>query len=284
MTPENMFWVGMPMSPDDLNGNMPCFLQLPDIWSIPRIEATLRSEESIKIMDIATGTGVWLFALEASAPTTWNLEGSDISADQFTKRPNSRCNFGVLDIKKPIPEHLHGAFDLLHIRMLLGGLTTPDWSMVAAHVYQLLKPGGWIQWHEIDSPRMQFFPITADASVKHSQALLNTCVRGYQRIDRFMAEDMELFTERVTSAGFVACELHQPSSDRVPEMRQEASLTMHTAVSTALKYLVKADPSFGMSSEQAEELTLKSLEEVKRENMYWRWDMCIVTARKPSSV
>jgi hypothetical protein len=250
----------------------------------PRIQSALQAEESILIMDVSTGTGVWLFALEASAPTTWNLEGSDISADQCTERPNSRCTFGVLDVKKPVPTELHGTFDLVHIRMLLGGLTTPDWSMVAANEYQLLKPGGWIQWHEIDSPRMQFFPATAEASVKHSQALLTACVRGYQRIDRFMADDMELFAERVTSAGFIDCELHRPSSDRIPEMRQEASLTMHAAVSAALKYLVKADPTFGITGEEAEDLTFKSLEEVKRENMYWRWDMCIITARKPTSV
>lgn len=93
-------------------------------------------------MDIATGTGIWLLALEHSVPATWNLEGSDISADQFTERPNSRCKFGVLDVQKPTPKELHGKFDLVHIRMLLGGLTTPDWSIVAANVFQLLKPGG----------------------------------------------------------------------------------------------------------------------------------------------
>lgn len=98
-----------------------------------------------------------------------------------------------------------------------------------------------------------------------------------------MTEDMNLFTQRVMSAGFMDCGMHRPSSDRVAEMRQEASLTMHAAVSTALKHLVKADPTIGITSEEAEELTLRSLEEVKQENMYWRWDMCIVTARKPSA-
>jgi SAM-dependent methyltransferase len=236
----------------------------------------------VKVLDIATGTGAWLLALEHTAPSGWTLEGSDISADQFPANIDSGCKFSVLDIKKPVPEELRGTFDLVHIRMLLGGLVTPDWALVAANVYQLLKPGGWIQWHEIDAPRMQFFPLAAEASTEHSQALLSTCVRGYQRIDRFMEQDMELFTERIKSAGFTNCHMHRPSSDRVPDMRQEASLTMHMAVSSALKYLVKADPTCGVTSEEAEGLASRSLEEVQREDIYWRWDMCIVTASKPS--
>jgi ubiquinone/menaquinone biosynthesis C-methylase UbiE len=248
----------------------------------PRVQSILHSKKNVKVLDIATGTGAWLLALELTAPSGWTLEGSDISSDQFPENIDSRCTFSVLDIKEPVPEELRGTFDLVHIRMLLGGLVTPDWSLVATNVYQLLKPGGWIQWHEIDAPRMQFFPIGAEASTEHSQALLSTCVRGYQRIDRFMAQDMELFTERITSVGFTNCAMHRPSSDRIPEMRQEASLTMHGAVSSALKYLVKADPTCGVTSEEAEKLALRSLEEVQREDMYWRWDMCIVTASKPS--
>jgi ubiquinone/menaquinone biosynthesis C-methylase UbiE len=249
----------------------------------PRIQSILHSQNSVKVLDIATGTGAWLLALEHTAPSGWTLEGSDISADQFPANIDSGCKFSVLDIKKPVPEELRGTFDLVHIRMLLGGLVTPDWALVAANVYQLLKPGGWIQWHEIDAPRMQFFPLAAEASTEHSQALLSTCVRGYQRIDdRFMEQDMELFTERIKSAGFTNCHMHRPSSDRVPDMRQEASLTMHMAVSSALKYLVKADPTCGVTSEEAEGLASRSLEEVQREDIYWRWDMCIVTASKPS--
>lgn len=248
----------------------------------PRVQLALQSRKDSKIMDVASGTGAWLLALEHAAPSSWTLEGSDISADQFPQGVDSRCTFGVLDIRKPVPMELRGTFDLVHIRMLLGGLTTPDWSMVAMNVYQLLKPGGWIQWHEIDAPRMQFFPINAAASTRHSQTLLNTCVGGYQRVGRFMAEDMELFVQRIMSAGFTDCDMHRPSSDRVPEMRQEASLTMHRAVSTALMYLAQADPGFGMTSEEVQDLTLQSLKEVDGKNMYWRWDMCIVTARKPN--
>lgn len=59
-----------------------------------------------------------------------------------------------LDILGPIPEHLHGAFDIVTVRAfttcIVGGNTSP--FLQAAR--KLLKPGGYLQWIEATTPRM----------------------------------------------------------------------------------------------------------------------------------
>jgi hypothetical protein len=55
--------------------------------------------------------------------------------------------FGVQDIKKPWPEADNDKFDLVHQRLTLLG-AGPNPSASIAHLYSIVKPGGWIQISE----------------------------------------------------------------------------------------------------------------------------------------
>lgn len=248
----------------------------------PRIQATLHKDHAVRVADVATGTGAWALALESSTPPNWEIQGLDISADQFPTTKTSRCKFDILDILKPVPFEVHGKYDMVHIRLLCGALTTQDWSIVAANAFRMLKPGGWVQWHEMAPTTVRILPNSPEASTKCSEKFIRISTSGYQRIGRFMEEDMDLMIPRVESAGFVDCNLHCPSSDRMPEMRREASITISAGVATALELLAMRDPKIAaVTVEQARDLSKKAFEELEDDKAYWRWDMYIATARKP---
>jgi hypothetical protein len=50
----------------------------------------------------------------------------------------------------PVPENKKGTFDVLHLRLLILGLPTGSWKTACENLFQLLRPGGWIQWEEAD--------------------------------------------------------------------------------------------------------------------------------------
>lgn len=119
----------------------------------PRIAANLPHDAHIA--EVGTGTGIWLRDVAAKAPAWWQLTGFDISADQFPSTNGDRCKYEELDILQPIPDRYKARFDVVHLRLLICGLTGEDWPTTAKNVLALLKPGGWIQWLEGDFARMQ---------------------------------------------------------------------------------------------------------------------------------
>lgn len=111
----------------------------------PRIASALPADA--RIAEVGTGTGVWMQELQRTCPSTWTFHGFDISDAQFAQNgTQSRTKYDVLNITEPIPEHLQGQFDVVHLRLLVCGLVDEQWAPAARNVLQLLKPGGWIQW------------------------------------------------------------------------------------------------------------------------------------------
>ncbi|KAL1845906.1 hypothetical protein Plec18170_009507 [Paecilomyces lecythidis] len=108
--------------------------------------------DGMRIAEIGAGTGIWLLDLARTLPTSIRLDGFDISDTQF---PNKKywaenLNFGILDAFSPVPEHLAGAFDVVHLRYWLGIVKGNNYSPLIKHVSTLLKPGGYIQWEDVD--------------------------------------------------------------------------------------------------------------------------------------
>jgi hypothetical protein len=50
----------------------------------------------------------------------------------------------------PVPQDKKGTFDVLHLRLLVLGLPTGQWKIACENLFQLLKPGGYLQWEEGD--------------------------------------------------------------------------------------------------------------------------------------
>ncbi|KAI1496055.1 hypothetical protein F5X99DRAFT_401475 [Biscogniauxia marginata] len=130
----------------------------------PKIQEYLRSKGSssaegeqkeLAIADLATGTGIWLFDLLRSpelADLDLRLHGFDISADLY---PHSawlphNLGFSVSDLLRDPPAEFQGKFDVVHVRLILSVVRSGSPKPVINHIKKLLKPGGYLQWDELD--------------------------------------------------------------------------------------------------------------------------------------
>ena len=105
-----------------------------------------------RIADVGTRTGAWLLALSREMPATVQLDGYDPSDVQFPDQRDLPPNvsFTIADARKPFPLHLHGTYDVVHVRLQVSAMERDHWLLMADHCSVLLKPGGSIQWEEPD--------------------------------------------------------------------------------------------------------------------------------------
>lgn len=56
----------------------------------------------------------------------------------------------LCDINEGFPEEFHGRFDVVHVRLLVLGLQVEQFTKAVGNVVKLLKPGGYLQWTDLD--------------------------------------------------------------------------------------------------------------------------------------
>lgn len=103
------------------------------------------------VVDVATGSALWLADVARAMPDA-SLLGLDIDLSQA---PTARWLPGNARLEKwdlfsEPPEALHGAFDLVHLRLLVTFLPADEILALLRRVRTLLKPGGLVQWDELD--------------------------------------------------------------------------------------------------------------------------------------
>ncbi|KAI7282792.1 hypothetical protein KC345_g3324 [Hortaea werneckii] len=251
----------------------------------PRIVATLPADA--RIAEVATGTGIWLRSLAASsqASSGWKYTGFDLSAEQFPPQPERKeVDFRVLDILKPPPEEEKGRYDVVHVRLLVCGLKGTDWQHAATNILALLKPGGWIQWHEGTFAELQFLqstPLTPYPTASREMARYAIRTLNEQE-SKVLTADVLGLPQTMAGAGFADVERYLFSSDRagVEEMRHVATQVEIGAMIVLARYCARVHPDAGKSEKEVEGLVEKCQEEMRAGQWYCRWDMHVVTGRK----
>ncbi|KAI0142853.1 S-adenosyl-L-methionine-dependent methyltransferase [Xylariaceae sp. FL1272] len=124
----------------------------------PRIEL----RPGMTVADVATGTGVWAIDLAFQFPGV-KFHISDVNLEQTppAKWLPSNVESAVIDVLKPMPRELHGKFDVVHSRLLMC-VIGDDPAFVLGNLKLLLKPGGWLQWDELDHPSHRFDTTSPD--------------------------------------------------------------------------------------------------------------------------
>jgi SAM-dependent methyltransferase len=124
------------------------------------------------VADVAAGSGVWLLDLAHTLPATSRLDGFDLDTSKFPRSvaPNVRFQYG--DCLGPFPESLHGQYDCVHVRLLATALRAEEWAVVARHLRDLLRSGGWLVWDEMGHTSCTCIPMT-----EHFQRIIATDVR-----------------------------------------------------------------------------------------------------------
>ncbi|KAI0546144.1 S-adenosyl-L-methionine-dependent methyltransferase [Xylaria curta] len=115
------------------------------------VRAPVDFSQPRKILDSGTADGTWLLDLALSLQDllsgSHQFVGADLNPAPFPKSIPTNMTFIVQDIKKPWLESQHGSFDLVHQRLTLLG-AGPNPSVSIAHLYNVIKPGGWLQISE----------------------------------------------------------------------------------------------------------------------------------------
>lgn len=249
----------------------------------PTIEATLPATP--RVIEVATGTGVWILDLASKRPSSWSFTGTDISDAQYTRsisRAPSNVSFRTLNILDPIPEDLQGSFDVVHMRHLAIAFTGEQFITAARHALSLLKPGGWIQWQDVHVPSTRIIQLVPGASIAHNVTLLDAAINitlRYGKIGDFVPR----LSETLTQVGFEACWTDTFSTDRDPATRLMNTDTHSRAVYSTMKHTAMTDPESEWTVEQVDESWARCREELKDGKIYYRSETVIVTGRRPAA-
>ncbi|KAJ5715970.1 uncharacterized protein N7483_013151 [Penicillium malachiteum] len=187
----------------------------------PEVLESLSAKSSLKVADLATGTARFLLRLveSNSFPENAILHGTDISPALFpapaAMPPN--IDLGIFDIREPVPTHLEGSYDLVHVRQVAAGLHASEWMPVMVNLTKLLKPGGALQWEECNFANVIHLRGASSACTINGARKLGTMFRsglwehfqhGWNRLEQGMVE-----------AGLQNVGSEFVSSDRIPETR-----------------------------------------------------------------
>lgn len=121
----------------------------------PDVADAIKDVAQPRIADVATGTGIWAMELAQQLPQA-EIIGLDISDQQFPPEWTwpENVSLGLYDLLEDVPLELRGAFDVVHVRLLLAAGPTVDKAIFIDRFRALLRPGGWLQWDELSFPEM----------------------------------------------------------------------------------------------------------------------------------
>lgn len=106
-----------------------------------------------RIADVATGTAIWLIDV-AREYSTAKLDGFDINTSQAPPKQWLSPNFTLKtwNVFDPVPESMIGVYDVVHVRLLVLVVQNSDPRHILRNLLRMLKPGGYIQWDELNYP------------------------------------------------------------------------------------------------------------------------------------
>lgn len=234
------------------------------------------------VADIAAGTAIWLVEVAQKFPGV-QCHGFDISDAQFPPKHRLPSNvvLSVADAKKEFPKEFHGTFDVIQIRFLFAALwIEDDWELVAQNVKTLLKPGGTLQWVEID-PLPAIIPLrssngpTSTVAMRKGFGLIKSLPKAYKIRDGFVETRL---ASLLAESGYQNVEEDIVSTDRLPEYRKEFTLdimqVMHVA---AMKFFAAKIPGNWPTPEEADYLFTAMKKEVENGG-YMRLEIHAFTA------
>ena len=115
------------------------------------IHPRISTNGSLEVADIATGTAIWPLDV-ASELSTSKVDSFDLSLSQCPPReffPAIR-RLDTWNIFDAPDESMLGRYDIVHVRLVIFVVRNNDPRDIVRNLLALLKPGGWLQWDELD--------------------------------------------------------------------------------------------------------------------------------------
>jgi ubiquinone/menaquinone biosynthesis C-methylase UbiE len=170
------------------------------------LPSSVKPGPNAKILDTGCGTGIWSIDLAATLPKTVTFQSCDISGDNFLNKSEetpSNINFGTHSVLS-FPKEWENTFDVIHQRLLQGGITIAEWKLALKELYRVTKPGGHVVLVEIDHANFTGeladpVPAGVEINSKYWQA-------GYKHNDRLW-EPRPTIPKFLEEVGFEAIEV-----------------------------------------------------------------------------
>ncbi|KAF2726639.1 hypothetical protein EJ04DRAFT_571087 [Polyplosphaeria fusca] len=180
------------------------------------VHPSITLKPGMEVMEVATGTAIWSLDLATKHPDIRFL-ATDYSLDQapppeFLPRNVELAEWDLLD--GGVPEEYIGRFDVVHVRLMMCVIKNNDPSSVVEKLVKILKPGGYLQWGEMDhtTHRMEHalpnmtsesfeqavnFPSTLGRKDKRmNQSWVSTLSSRFQAVGLFPIADVHAFRNK----------------------------------------------------------------------------------------
>ncbi|KAL7949998.1 S-adenosyl-L-methionine-dependent methyltransferase [Trichoderma barbatum] len=235
-----------------------------------------------KIVDLGTGAGFWPIDVAERYPSA-RVIGSDISAIQppWTP-PNAEFRVEDLDDETRPWTRIYAGADLIHTRSVIQTVRNPELFLQRA--LEALKPGGWLECHEI------FIPLTwedGNPAIDHPVQRLYDLVNDgpFARKYGWQLYFPPTLPQVLRRMGFVNVqEQHTPIPigrwSRRSREREMGMFNQDNLIDWTAALLIRHD-DLGITEEEARQLCQETLMTMDNTKIHARLDWGIVWAQKP---
>ena len=132
-------------------------------------------ESDLRVADVCTGTGIWLLQVAHQYPNS-NLEGLDISLAEAPKRNwcPQNVRFQEFDLFADLPSDLTERYDTINVQYTHLFVRDAMIESVLHKLSSMLKPGGWLQYTDMDARNIQVLMPKGD----HPPSAISTVVQS----------------------------------------------------------------------------------------------------------
>lgn len=243
----------------------------------PRIASQLAPDS--RIADIGTGTGIFLRQASEQLPETCRFDGFDVCLSQFPSQLDLPSNVRLLeqDVKKDFPPEFHGAYDLVHLRLMVTALQGEEWGSLCRIAERLLKPGGAIQWEEADHYHSTRLKGNARSSCQNLEHLARKFIDAMYPHFNFSYPTITTLYEQT---GLVGILQDVVASDNVADTRAELTRLSYSGIFGWARMMSCLDALDSWSEAEVEELE-SACESDIRSGSYLRYDIFVTVGFKP---
>ncbi|KAJ7668040.1 S-adenosyl-L-methionine-dependent methyltransferase [Mycena rosella] len=236
--------------------------------------------ENDKVLDVGTGTGIWMLDLAASIDPSVSMVGVNIETHLFPTSHPKNVEFRVGSVTD-LPSEWSDTFWLVHQRLLMAALQISEWPVALREIYRVLRPGGWMQLCESTAFSEGPYP---NQPCLEKFAGMYRCLANSRKLYADCAEGLPNMLE---AAGFVGIQSQSQRANLSKWAGElgDANRMNFVGVFRGFKTPILKAGGFGyVTSEEEYDALLEGVEREWEENHGTRKDpeFIIVWARKPT--